>query len=162
MLLRWAFLKNIFTTMIDDSIRYNKNTLKVEFKKNPPVLQPKIWLYYWESITFCHFPCSLQCSWLHLLWLSFFGVSCEFNLFLCLCSPSSCFVSYVCSVYLDCGGLLLPTVGLIARGTPLWPLCVSADQGGEGGGGVGGLGLEGLDCSDDDNECYGFLSFLQA
>lgn len=26
----------------------------------------------------------------------------------------------------------LPTVGLIARGTPLWPLCVSAEQGGEG------------------------------
>lgn len=33
-------------------------------------------------------------------------------------------------------------------------------QGGSGGG--GGLGLDGLDCNDDDNECYGFLSFLQA
>lgn len=33
-------------------------------------------------------------------------------------------------------------------------------QGGSAGG--GGLGLEGLDCSDDDNECYGFVSFLQA
>lgn len=30
----------------------------------------------------------------------------------------------------------------------------------EGGGRVG-LGLEGLDCSDDDNDCYGFPSFLQ-
>lgn len=56
----------------------------------------------------------------------------------------------------------------MSRGTPLWPLCVSADRGrggalagggGRGGGRVG-LGLEGLDCSDDDNECNGFLSFF--
>lgn len=65
--------------------------------------------------------------------------------------PPSCFVSYVCSVYLDCGGLLCPTVGLTARGAPLWPLCVSADQGREGElrWGRAGLGRV-LDCSDDD------------
>lgn len=33
---------------------------------------------------------------------------------------------------------------------------------GQGGSVGGGLGLGGMDCSDDDNECYGFLSFLQA
>lgn len=33
-------------------------------------------------------------------------------------------------------------------------------RGREGGGGRVGLGLEGLDCSDDDNECNGFLSFF--
>lgn len=38
----------------------------------------------------------------------------------------------------------LPTVGLTARGAPLWPLCVSADQGRGGSGCGGGLGLDGF------------------
>lgn len=28
------------------------------------------------------------------------------------------------------------------------------------GGGVGGLGLDGSDCGDDDDECFGFFSFV--
>lgn len=151
--------------MIDGLTKYNKNTSKsgVILKPNGPAAQDMIVLM--RRLLYLSF------SSLPTVQLTAFAV---ITLLWCLLWVQSLPLSLLSSFLLCVLCVLrvswlwwtsLPTVGLTARGAPLWPLCVSADQGRAGGGcgwGWAGLGLEGLDCSDDDNECYGFFSFLQA
>ncbi len=151
--------------MIDDLTNYNKNTSKsgVIVKTQRPCRT--------------RYDCANEEASLSVIFLAPYSVAdcicCDYPSLVSAVSSISAFVSALLlpALCLMCAPCILTVVDFSAYGRSdstrrpsLAALCKRADQGraGGGSGGGGGLGLEGLDCSDDDNECYGFFSFLQA
>lgn len=164
------------------------STMPLLFVGSIIILSSLTWLMIWQSIMRVHlkvelfsktqqaccpqYDCAYEEASFSVIFLAPYSVAD------CICCDYPSLVSAVSSISASVSALLLPALCLMCapciltvvdfsaygrsdstRRPSLAALCKRRP--GQGGAVVGGgLGLDGLDCSVDDNECYGFLSFF--